>query len=168
MFQRLGNLDPSRTKFARRTVLLGGLQGVGFALLGARLYQLQVMDGRIYGPLAENNRITTQSLAPQRGRILDRKGTHLADNIEAFQAQVVPALTADLGATLDIFAKIYPLPPGRRAKLLKQARGQPKNLPLLLANNLSWYELTQININAPRLPGVITVASGKRHVSSVP
>jgi penicillin-binding protein 2 len=162
MFLHDSDPDHSRRRFTRRAVLLGGLQGLGFALLAGRLYQLQVMDGRLYAPLAEDNRITTQVLAPTRGRIFDRSGRPLADNAEIYQAQVIPALTANMEQVLAAFAQIIPLSPDRRAEMIAAAKSQSRHTPVILATNLTWQQLARINLHAPNLPGVDTLIVGRR------
>lgn len=162
MFLRDSDPDQSQRRFTRRAALLGGLQGLGFTILGARLYQLQVMDGRIYAPLAEDNRITTQALGPLRGRIFDRTGRPMADNIETFQAQVIPALATDLKRVLEVFSQIEPLSAEVQEAVLDRARRQSSNAPIILASELSWEQMARLNLNAPRLPGVVTLVAGRR------
>ncbi|MBS0270488.1 MAG: penicillin-binding protein 2, partial [Proteobacteria bacterium] len=58
-------------QFTRRSLLLGGVQAAGLGLVGWRVFDLQVIGARRYGPLAEDNRINLQVLAPKRGRIFD-------------------------------------------------------------------------------------------------
>jgi penicillin-binding protein 2 len=157
--------DPLRRRFTRRAWLLGGLQGVCFAALAARLYELQIRDGRVYAPLADDNRITMQGLPPLRGRIFDRRGRVLADDINVFQARIIPALTPGLHQTLEAFSEIHPLSQEDRERILKRARLQSKNLPILLADDLDWNAVSRINIAAAVLPGVTTVVAGHRHYS---
>ena len=84
MFLRSREGEETQRAFTRRALLLGGAQAAGFGLLGARLYQLQVMEGGLYAPLADRNRLSEYALAPLRGRILDSKGRVLADTVESF------------------------------------------------------------------------------------
>ena len=67
--------------FGRRAVLLGGAQVGLFGALVARLYGLQVLKASEYAVLADDNRINQRLLIPARGRILDRKGRPLAQNV---------------------------------------------------------------------------------------
>lgn len=54
-----------------------------FFLLIVRLFQLTVVKGSYYRRLSENNRIREIIIEPQRGTIIDRNGTVLAENIAA-------------------------------------------------------------------------------------
>ncbi|MCB1510001.1 MAG: penicillin-binding protein 2 [Hyphomicrobiaceae bacterium] len=162
MFLRGSDPDKSRRQFTRRAALIGGLQAAGFSLLAARLYQLQVMDGRLYAPLADENRITVQAIAPLRGRIFDRAGRLLSDNIETFQVQVIPALAGKLSSVLDALAQLHPLSEQTRADVIARSRRQSKSLPIIVADGLDWQTTARINMHAALLPGVVTVIAGQR------
>ena len=56
---------------------------ISFLVLFARLFQLTILKGSYYQKLAEKNRIKEIIIEPQRGRILDRKGFVLAENLPA-------------------------------------------------------------------------------------
>jgi penicillin-binding protein 2 len=73
----------------RRAAILGAGQSNLFAALAERMYATQVVDADRYAMLADENRINLQLLAPQRGRILDRFGTALADNHQNYRLIVV-------------------------------------------------------------------------------
>ena len=149
--------------FSRRAVLLGiGQVGV-FGALAARLYNLQVTEGNRYALLADENRIGVEVLAPQRGRILDRNGQVLAANIEGYRAVVVPAIARDLRAVLQRFSLIEPLSFDDVERVVLRARRQSPNIAIVLAQELTWERLAEINLNAPALPGVRTEPAGRRH-----
>ncbi|RYE89410.1 MAG: penicillin-binding protein 2, partial [Oxalobacteraceae bacterium] len=66
--------------FTRRALLLGvGELGI-LGVLGAKLYQVQVVEGERYATLADSNRISARLTAPPRGRVLDRFGIPVAGN----------------------------------------------------------------------------------------
>ena len=151
-----------RSVLARRAVLLGLGQAAVLGALATRLYQLQVTEAARYAPLADDNRINTLALAPMRGRILDRFGTLLAGNDEAFRVTLVPALASDLPASLERLAQIVPLPPEEQAKVLARARKQAPNLPIVVALDLSWEQVARVNLHAPELPGIEAETYGRR------
>lgn len=148
--------------FTRRAILLGVAQVAGFGALGSRLYQLQVMEGRRYAPLAEDNRINLQVLAPRRGRILDRAGRVLAANEESFRIIVYPSLTADLGSTLKLVSRIVPLAAEEQERLIAKAKSQGRHAQLVVAEDLSFEQVASLNLLAPQLPGVQTDTAYRR------
>lgn len=149
--------------FSRRAMLIGAGQVAGFGLLAGRLYQLQVLEGQYYAPLADNNRISIKVLAPVRGRILDRNGIVLAGNEEQFALTVVPALTPDLSRTLKQLSEIIPLSRQRREDLLAMASANSANRPLVISENIPFHDVAAINVLIPQLPGVETQITFRRH-----
>lgn len=162
MFIREADDQDQRRRFSRRALLVGAGQLVALGALASRLYQLQVMDQDRYALLADDNRIASHSLAPERGRILDRNGTVLADNITTYRVSIVPALVSDLRGTLARLARIIPLPADELERLLQRARRQPKNLPLIVNADLSFEQVAEIGLYVPQLPGVQTDTAWRR------
>jgi len=68
----------------RRLWSIGILMMLGFALLLARTWQLQVIEGGQFLQLSEQNRLRDRQMKSLRGRILDRHGRILADNRPAY------------------------------------------------------------------------------------
>lgn len=157
--------DRQRARFTRRLALLGLGKLAAFGAIGARLYQLQVVEGDRYAALAEDNRINVQALAPQRGRILDAAGHVLADNAEAFRIVIVPSLaggTAQVVAVLERVAQVVPLSEAERARILARVRRQAPNQPQVVASDLTFEQIAAINVLAPSLPGIETEIAGRR------
>ncbi len=149
-------------RFSRRAALLGLGQLGLFGALGMRLHQLQVIDGNRYALLADENRISTEILAPERGRILGRTGEVLAANTEGYRAVIVPALARDLRAVLARFSQIVPLSFDEIERIAVRARRQPPNLAIALVSDITWERVAEINLHAPLLPGVRTELAGQR------
>src|SRR3954451_4254030 len=83
--------DQSRyATFTRRTLMASGGMAAVFAVLGGRLYQLEVLEGDQFKTKSEENRVSERLVAPQRGRILDRFGTELASNRRNFRVLLIP------------------------------------------------------------------------------
>ncbi len=74
----------------RRLWALGALIVLGFAVLLARTWQLQIIDGAHYLRLSEQNRLRDRPMKSLRGRILDRHGRILADNRPAYALLAMP------------------------------------------------------------------------------
>lgn len=151
-----------RGQFSRRALLVGLGQIGAFGVLSSRLYQLQVVEESRYALLAEENRVNVQVLAAERGRLLDRFGEVLADNKEGFRAEIVPSLAGDVRSVLHRLSRIVPISPDDQERFAQRAKRQPVNIPIIVATDLSWEQLSQINLLAPQLPGVKTEAAGRR------
>lgn len=88
---------------------VGALQYVtvlALALLLAYFWYLQVLRGRYYRDLAENNRIRTLPIAAPRGTLLDRNGHVLVENRPSFNVILQPEQLQDTDDTVTRLARI--------------------------------------------------------------
>ena len=146
----------SRVKLVtRRALVLGGLQAALVAGLGGRLYQLQVIEADRYRVLADENRINLQLLPPPRGRIFDRFGQPLAENQQNYRLIVVPEQAGDLENALLALGTLVPMSEQERARILREASRRRSFVPITVRENLTWREVSRIEVSAPDLPGVI-------------
>ena len=148
--------------FTRRAIIVGGAQALLTAALAGRLYQLQVVDSERYQVLADENRINMQLLPPARGRIFDRFGQVLAENRLNYRLIVVPEAALDLDRALDEIAALVPIEEHDRERVLREARRKPQFVPITVRENLTWDEVSQIEVNAPDLPGVMIDVGSRR------
>ena len=148
--------DKSRyATFTRRSLMMTGGMTAVFAVLGGRLFQLQIEDGADYMTQAEANRVSQRLVAPPRGRILDRFGVELANNRRNYRVMVVAEQASDgVEAALDRLAKIIELSDRQKQKVLHDIEENKKFLPVPVAENLSWEEFARVNLHLPYLPGV--------------
>src|SRR6202030_380685 len=106
---RIKNYFAENRLFAVRSVIAGLIAGILLIVVGTRLFYLQVLKHDYYSNLSQGNRIRTEPIPPSRGLILDRHGVVLADNLPAFQIELVREQVGDnkaLDATLALLAKI--------------------------------------------------------------
>ena len=155
--------DPRlRAVFTRRSLLAGAAQAAVLGGLGYRLHTLQVGETDRYQGLADSNRVTVYSTPPERGRILDRFGTVLADNEATQRLFVVPHLARDVAQVLIGLHRLIPFGDNEAERILLLARRQNPRLPILVASGLSWKQVARINLMAPELPGLQTEAGYER------
>lgn len=145
-----------RAVFTRRLLLLGAGKLALAGALGARLYQLQVVESERYATLAEENRISVRLIPPPRGRLLDRFGEPIAANRQNWRAMLVAERTDDVGATLATVSQIVPLTEADRARIEREVRRRRRFVPVVVRDFLSWEEMARLEVNAPDLPGILT------------
>src|SRR6202790_2340652 len=92
---RIKNYFAENRLFAVRSVIAGLVAGALLIGVGARLFYLQVLRHDYYSNLSQGNRIRTEPIPPSRGLILDRHGVVLADNLPAFQIELVREQVGD-------------------------------------------------------------------------
>jgi penicillin-binding protein 2 len=95
--------------FAIRGIVAGIVVGVLLLTVASRLFYLQVLRHDYYAELSQGNRVHTDPIPPSRGLILDRHGVVMAENLPAFQLELVreqvggvPELNAALGRLVAI------------------------------------------------------------------
>ncbi len=69
---------------SKRFFLLSILKGAVVGTIGWRFFDLQMIENRKYEKLSDNNQFNFNMIAPERGRILDRKMRLLAGNMDGF------------------------------------------------------------------------------------
>jgi penicillin-binding protein 2 len=140
--------------FTRRALMVAGAQVGALGFLGARLYQVTVVEGGKYATLAESNRISSRLIAPPRGRLLDRAGTVIAGNRLNWRALLIAEQTTDLDATLDQFSQIVPLADHERSRIEREVRRHRRFIPTVVREFLSWEDMARIEVGAPDMPGI--------------
>src|SRR4051812_13950822 len=96
------------------------------ALLGVRLYFLQIVKGDYYAERAENQRIRLIPIAAPRGAIFDRNGKILVDSRPTYSVVISsdPLKKVDLSARISDYSKGLGLEPQfvtERLNLIKQS-----------------------------------------------
>ncbi len=103
----MANLQAIRDTVAEQRIFLGRLFAAVILVLCAsgvvvaRLTQLQVIEHEHYADLSQGNRIRIEAAPPTRGLILDRNGNVLAQNLPAYQLEMIPEQVDDVDAALD-------------------------------------------------------------------
>jgi penicillin-binding protein 2 len=148
--------DKSRyATFTRRTLMMGGGITVILGALGARLYQLQILEGDEFMTRADENRVNQRLLAPLRGRILDRFGVELATNRRNYRVDLIPEQALEgVDAALDTIGRIILITPRERERILHDIAENKHFVPTTVAENLTWDEFARVNLHLPYLPGI--------------
>lgn len=147
--------DSDRYKsFTRRAAAVAGFKIALLSVLGARMYQLQVVQADRYATLAEENRINLRLLPPPRGRILDRRGRLLAVNRQNYRVLMTVERADAAESTLAALARFIFIGDGDRKRVLREIGRKRSFVPVTVRENLDWSEVARIEVNAPDLPGV--------------
>ncbi|MEL7023210.1 MAG: penicillin-binding protein 2 [Pseudomonadota bacterium] len=127
---------------------------VGTAAVAARLTQLQVFEHETYSDLARGNRIRLEAAPPTRGLILDRNGVVLAQNLPAYQLEMIPEQVADIDETLARLFELELLDPEREEELRDRIRRSPSFKPVTLRSSMDDAAVAQFALQRPYFPGV--------------
>lgn len=130
---------------------------IGFLLLStviARLVQLQVFDYEVFAAQSQGNRVRIEPVPPIRGLVLDREGRVLAENLPAYQLELIPEQVADIDDTLRRLAALGLIETDDIPAFKERCESGPRFKPVTLNLRLSDEEIANFAIQRPRFPGV--------------
>lgn len=130
---------------------------IGFLLLStviARLVQLQVFDYEVFAAQSQGNRVRIEPVPPIRGLVLDRKGRVLAENLPAYQLELIPEQVADIDDTLQRLTALGLIEAEDIPRFKELSAGGPRFKPVTLKVRLNDEEIANFAIQRPRFPGV--------------
>ncbi|RUS59449.1 penicillin-binding protein 2 [Pseudorhodobacter sp. E13] len=145
--------EESARKITRRGLFLGGSMAAVVAVLGARMRHMQVDQADEFRLLAEDNRISIRLVPPARGQIYDRNGKLIAGNEQNYRVVISRDDAGNVEDVLNRLSGILPISDEDFERALKEARRRSP-LPIIVADRLTWDDVSKVAINAPALPGV--------------
>ncbi len=141
-----------------RVAVLGGAALIMFAIIGFRLWYLQVLSSGQYTAQAENNQVRDITVQAPRGDILARNGATLVDNRTALALQVrtmeLPRAHRAKVKELQTLAKVIHM---RYHKLRNEIRTGTKDLPsspVTIRRDVSDDLVYYLRENQDRFPGI--------------
>ena len=140
--------------FVGRVILASAISIILLGIVVARLVQLQVVEHQLYAEQSQGNRIRIEAVPPTRGLIFDRKGRVLAENLPAYQLELIPEQVPDLEDTLARLARIGLIDEEDIPRFNGLARSGPRFKPVTLRFRLSEDEIANFAVQRPRFPGV--------------
>ena len=144
----------SQRRVTRRGLVLGGGMMAVTGALALRMRFLQVDRADRFRLLADENRINIRLIPPVRGRIFDRNGTIIAENVPSYRITIIREEAGDVDEIIARLARLVELEPDdldRARRDLARLRG---DTPVTLAERVSWQEISRVAVNTPALPGV--------------
>ncbi|MCI5098053.1 MAG: penicillin-binding protein 2 [Rhodobacteraceae bacterium] len=148
------DLEATHRTFSRRALLLGGAQVLFAGGLAMRMRYLQVDQADQFRLLAEENRINIRLIPPARGEIFDRNGIVLAQNTPSYRISIVREDAGDVDAVIAKLQTLLELDPEDLERARAEMRRSPPFLPVTLADQIGWHEISKVAVNAPALPGI--------------
>ena len=145
----------------RRSAILLLFVLLALGILHLRLFQLQIVDGAGWRRLAENNRLRRLPLSSFRGRIYDRQGKVLAENVPTWDLLVFPEDARNLEATALFLARAdIGAAAALRERLTSRRRG---TLAAIVAGeDLSWEQVARVRSHRSEFPELSVVNGFRR------
>jgi len=143
-----------RRLFIARVVFSSIVAILLLAFVVARLVQLQILDYEYFAEQSQGNRIRIEAVPPIRGLIFDREGRVLAENLPAYQLELIPEQVHDVDDTLNRLAGLELIEADAIPQLKTLIAGGPRFKPVTLRLRMSEKEVANFAIQRPRFPGV--------------
>ncbi len=140
--------------FLARVVLAAAVSVLLLGVVVARLVQLQIIDHELFAEKSQGNRFRMEPVPPIRGLIFDRRGNVIAENLPAYQLELVPEQVEDIDDTLQRLAAIGVIAGDDIPRLEELSRSGPRFKPVTLNLRLTEEEIATFAIQRPRFPGV--------------
>ena len=130
---------------------------LGFLVLLAGLWRVQILRHDYYAGLAEQNQIRSIRWVAPRGKILDRNGRPLADNRRSYTLSVTRKDLSKLESSLDLLTGGLQFEPGFLRSQIEKQRSRPRHLPLVLKEDAGIDDISFIEAHRQELPAIQVV-----------
>lgn len=140
--------------FVARVVFAAIVSALLLGLVVARLVQLQVIDHEHFAERSQGNRFRIEPVPPNRGLIYDRNGRILAENLPAYQLELIPEQVPDIEGTLERLAELELIEREDIPRYQELIRHGPRFKAVTLRFRLTEAEISRFAIQRPRFPGV--------------
>lgn len=125
------------------------------ALVTARLFYLQILQGEILRSYSDKNRVKETNIPAPRGLILDRNMEVLVDNLPGFEAVIIPQQVDNLNETSKAIAKVLDLNPTQLVKHVNTSKRRNGLFrPVKIKENLTLDEVMRVKMLRLNHPGV--------------
>lgn len=136
-----------------------------FGILLGRVFYLDIIKGSYYLELSKGNRIRTVLLKAPRGKILDKFGNILVNNVSSVDAVLIPNdLPEDSNEKTILIEKLSQILEVEKNGLTSLINSQPKKSinPILVKENINQEQVLILAEKYKQFPGLILENSGIR------
>jgi penicillin-binding protein 2 len=154
LLSSIKDVHSERRLFLARVILAIVVSLLLMGAVVARLVQLQVVDHELFAEKSQGNRVRIEPVPPIRGLVFDRKGRVIAENLPAYQLELIPEQVDDLDDTLTRLASINLIESEDIQRFKDLSRNGPRFKPVTLKFRLTEEEIANFAIQRPRFPGV--------------
>jgi penicillin-binding protein 2 len=128
--------EPNKLLIQQRLNWLSVIVVLAFLTLGARLWQLQIIQGSELALRAERNRVRSIQVVAPRGTISDRHNTPLVENRPAFNILLYRESVKDLEATSRFIEEKLRVSPDDLAARLRRHKGTGLYRPVVIKEDV--------------------------------
>lgn len=155
------NLDKTISKrFFLLSIFKGGVVGA----IGWRFFDLQMIENRKYEKLSDNNQFNYHMIAPERGRILDRKMRLLAGNMDGFSLVLNWNKNINVELIIKNISSVINIDQKDLNNFYKEINSNNNNFAkeILITKNLSQKDVSKLAVRSIEFPEVSFLMTKKR------
>tara|TARA_B110000003_G_scaffold178620_1_gene178026 strand:+ start:5873 stop:7750 length:1878 start_codon:yes stop_codon:yes gene_type:complete len=136
-------------------IIISSLVGLFLiCIIVIRLFQLQIIEYDFFNQKAQGNRVNLRATLPPRGSIFDRNGKVLAENITAFQLELIPEQVENLNDSLERLLTLNLIKQNQIKNIKQQVISSQKFRPIRLRSNLNDQEIAVFAANRANFSGI--------------
>ena len=149
---------------SKRFFLLSILKGAVIGGIGWRFFDLQMIENRKYEKLSDNNQFNFHMIAPERGRILDRKMRLLAGNMDGFSLVLNWNKNVNEDVVIKKILKIININQKDLKNFYEEIKSNNKDYvkEILITKNLSQKDVSKLAVRSIEFPEVSFSMTKKR------
>lgn len=144
-----------------KTLLLYLIIVILFSVLVIRVFYIQIINGKHYRDLSIHNSIRIIELPSVRGKILDKNGVILAEDIPSYRLEVTYEDVSNKNYEFAFISKITGISIKDINDIIKNS-GALQFSPVIIKKDLTMNEVIQIKEHSFDLPGINVVLSTRR------
>ena len=149
---------------SKRFFLLSIFKSFVLGTIGWRFFELQMVENRKYEKLSDDNQFNFHMVAPERGRILDRKMRLLAGNMDGFSLVLKWNKDIDVDNVVNKILNVININQKDLIKFYNEIKSNTKGLPkdILITKNLSQKDVSKLAVRSIEFPEIIFSMTKKR------
>ena len=149
--------------FMRRTLVVFIAIIMAIGVLISNLYYLQINSFESFQTRSNDNRISVQTVPPNRGLIYDRNGIILAENRPVYSLQVVVRKTKNLKNKIEKIREMLDLTEEEIERFYSRNRYSRSYRAILLLDQLTTEQVALFTVNQHQFKGFSIKANLKRY-----
>jgi penicillin-binding protein 2 len=138
----------------RRATLTTVLIVLALGTLGSAFYRAQVIRAADFALRAEDNRLRLIPIPAPRGTVYDRNGNIIAETVASYALYLERGPVDSARVRIEKLARFLEMDSVRAEDLIQRVRRQPHQ-PLLIANTLTFEEVSRLEENRSDLPWIV-------------
>ena len=149
---------------SKRFFLLSILKSVVVGTIGWRFFDLQMIENRKYEKLSDDNQFDYHMIAPERGRILDRKMRLLAGNMDGFSLVLKWNRNINVDEIINKILNVININQKDLNNFYNQIKSVNKNFSkeILITKKLSQKDVSRLAVRSIEFPEISFSMTNKR------